>query len=113
MKGLPKKNNWNSFWKDNNNSRFVKKSWSKIRIMKLLDGITEKNMRILDAGSGSGFFSNYFISKKCDLYALDYSEEALKITERNTDGNAKEYLKEDLLDLELGVKYRNHFDIIF
>lgn len=107
------KKKWNNFWKLNKNSRFTQKSWSKIRMMNLLDGIVEKNMNILDAGCGSGFFSYYFISKKCNVYSVDYSDDALKITRKLTNNKSFAYLKEDLLSLEFGRKYAEKFDIIF
>ncbi|PIP24089.1 MAG: hypothetical protein COS25_02545 [Candidatus Nealsonbacteria bacterium CG02_land_8_20_14_3_00_37_10] len=110
---LPKEKTWNHFWKENTNSRFTKKSWSKTRMMKLLNGIVKENMNVLDAGSGSGFFSNYFISKGCNVYALDYSEDALEITKRLTDNRARAYLKENLLDKSFGERYEKKFDIIF
>lgn len=113
MKNLPKEEHWDKFWETNTNSRFTKRSWSKIRIMNLLDKLVKKEMDILDAGSGSGFFSNYFISKGCNVYALDYSEDALEITKRLTDNKAKAYLREDLLDKSFGDRYEKKFDIIF
>ena len=113
MKNLPKEKNWDNFWESNTDSRFTKKSWSKTRMMKLLDKLIKKDMNVLDAGSGSGFFSNYFISKGCNVYSLDYLEDALEITRRLTKNKSREYLKEDLLDPELGSKYSKKFDIIF
>lgn len=113
MQNLPQEKNWNNFWRDNINSRFTRKSWSKIRMMTLLDKIVRKEMDILDAGSGSGFFSNYFISKGCNVYALDYSGDALEITKRLTNNKARAYLKEDLLDKSFGKRYKKKFDIIF
>jgi len=113
MTKLPTEKNWNNFWKKNYVSRFTKESWSKKRMMKLLDDIVRENINILDAGSGSGFFSNYFISKGCNVYSLDYSEDALNITRRLTDNKSAAYLKEDLLDPSFGDKYTKKFDIIF
>lgn len=113
MNNLPQENNWDNFWKFNKNSRFTKKSWSKIRMMKLLDKIVKENIDVLDAGSGSGFFSNYFISKGCNVYSLDYSEDALEITRRLTGNKSRVYIKEDLLDSGFGERYAKKFDIIF
>ena len=110
---LPGEGDWDNYWELNTNSRFTKKSWSKIRMLKLLDEVVMDGMKVLDAGSGSGFFSNYFISKNCEVYSLDYSEDALKITKRLTNGKSKAYLKEDLLDLEFGNRYKNQFGLIF
>lgn len=113
MNNLPKENNWDDFWSANTASRFTKKSWSKSRMICLLNEVVEYNMTVLDAGSGSGFFSNYFISKGCNVYSLDYSDDALTITRRLTKNKSKAYLKENLLDTRLGEKYENKFDIIF
>lgn len=110
---LPQEKNWDNFWKINTDSRFTKKSWSKIRMTKLLDGVVRENMDVLDAGSGSGFFSNYFISRGCDVYSLDYSEDALNITKRLTNNKSTAYLKEDLLDQSFGERYAGKFDLIF
>jgi len=114
MEKQTKKENWNQFWKGNTQSRFTKKSWSKIRIMRLLDGILQSGMNVLDAGCGSGFFSNYFISKGCQVYTLDYSSDALAIANKMTGGGrSKAYLEEDLLDSGFGKKYGHTFDVIF
>lgn len=110
---LPQEKNWDYFWKLNTHSRFTQKSWSKIRMMKLLNKIVKPGMSVLDAGSGSGFFSNYFISKGCKAYSLDYSQDALDITKRLTGNKSEAYLKEDLLDPGFGKRYEGTFDIIF
>lgn len=105
--------NWNHFWSNNKESRFTKKSWSKIRIMKQLDPFLKPGLCVLDAGSGSGFFSNYFLSRDCIVYSLDYSEDALAITRRQTHGCCADYLNENLLDSEFGTRYERQFDLIF
>ncbi len=110
---LPKEKNWDYFWKLNADSRFTKKSWSKIRMTRLLDEIVKEGMTVLDAGSGSGFFSSYFISKNCNVYSLDYSEDALSITRRLTKNKSVGYLKENLLDSGFGDRYAKKFDLIF
>lgn len=38
------------------------------------------NGKILDGGCGSGFFSKFFVDKNCKVFALDYSNESLKLT---------------------------------
>ncbi|MEA3357275.1 MAG: class I SAM-dependent methyltransferase, partial [Patescibacteria group bacterium] len=113
MTNLPTEKNWDSFWETNTDSRFTKLSWSKRRIINILDKLLKPGMNVLDAGSGSGFFSSYFIAKKCKVYPLDYSKDALKITRRLTQGQAQEYIQADLLDPELGKKYSKQFDLIF
>lgn len=105
--------NWNNFWQSNVNSRFTKKSWSKIRIMAQLDFFLKPDFSVLDAGSGSGFFSNYFLSKGCKVYSLDYSEDALSITRRLTSNRCAAYLKENLLDPQFGRRYKERFDLVF
>ena len=42
----------------------------------------------LDAGCGSGFFSAWFIARGCRTYSLDYSEEALEMARKATDGRS-------------------------
>lgn len=108
-----RKENWDYFWQHNAQSRFTQKSWSKIRIMRLLDQELRAGMRVLDAGSGSGFFSQYFISKGCEVYTLDYSQEALDIARRLTQDKSGAYLRENLLEDAFGIKYRETFDLVF
>jgi len=110
---LPDEKNWNEFWQANNSSKFTRKSRSKTRIIRLLEPLVKPEMTVLDAGCGSGFFSNYFIHGGCRVYALDYSEDALKIAKKLTGSKAEAYLNLNLLDSQLGAKYKNKFDIIF
>lgn len=109
----PGKQDWNQFWGRNIDSRFTQKSWSKIRIINLLNPKINPQMSVLDAGSGSGFFSSYFISKGCSVYSLDYSDNALEMTKKITSNRSKEYIKEDLVNPDFGNKYSNRFDLIF
>lgn len=109
---LPKSNNWDSFWSFNTTSGFTKISWSKIRIMHILDKYVKSDMSVLDAGCGSGFFSKYFLNKKCNVFSLDYSNEALEITKKMTNRKAN-YINGDLLDENLCKKYEGNFDLIF
>lgn len=104
---------WDNLWRNRQGKRLNKPSWSKKRMMNILDRYVSKNMTVLDAGCGSGFFSNYFISKGCKVYSLDYSEKALEITRKMTRGKSFEYLKRDLLDESLCFEFKNTFDIIF
>jgi 2-polyprenyl-3-methyl-5-hydroxy-6-metoxy-1,4-benzoquinol methylase len=104
---------WNNFWKDQQSNKLTKPSLSKIRMMRILDKYVVKNMTVLDAGCGSGFFSNYFISKGCKVYSLDYSEKALEITKKITQNKACEYLRRDLQDESLCLEFNNTFDLIF
>jgi 2-polyprenyl-3-methyl-5-hydroxy-6-metoxy-1,4-benzoquinol methylase len=104
---------WNNFWKDKQNKKIAKPSLSKIRMMSILDKYVDKNMTVLDAGCGSGFFSNYFISKGCNVYSVDYSEEALEITKKMTNNKACKYLRRDLLDESMCLEFNSTFDLIF
>jgi SAM-dependent methyltransferase len=69
------KEKWENYWKD----KKVKVSSNKKRVIEILDRYAHKN-KVLDAGCGSGFFSNYFAKKGCKVISLDYSKEALKLT---------------------------------
>lgn len=82
-------------------------------MIRLLDGFLRKDINILDAGCGSGFFTHYFIHRGCNAYALDYSKDALEITQKLTKNKAKGYIKEDLLNSRFGKNYKNKFDLIF
>lgn len=104
---------WNNFWSSNQDRQFANPSWSKRRIMKILDRYVKGEMTVLDAGCGSGFFSNYFILKGCRVYSLDYSEEALTLAKRMTDNKCFKYLKRDLLNDDLSSEFKNKFDLIF
>lgn len=113
MKEITGKENWNNFWSLNRDSRFTRKSYSKERMMRLLGEVLRPGCEVLDAGCGSGFFSNYFIQQECNVTSLDYSDSALEITRRLTDGRSKAYLKADLLDPQFGEQYAGKFDLIF
>ena len=105
---------WNNFWSARQkDDQFKKPSWSKKRIMDILDRYVNKDLTVLDAGCGSGFFSNYFISKGCKVYSLDSSEKALEIARKITQNKSFEYLKRDLLDENLGFEFKSTFDLIF
>lgn len=104
---------WNNFWNNNQDRQFTNPSWSKRRIMKILDRYIFAGMEVLDAGCGSGFFSNYFILKRCKVYSLDYSEDALTLAKRMTNNKSFKYLKRDLLNDDLSSEFKNKFDLIF
>jgi cyclopropane fatty-acyl-phospholipid synthase-like methyltransferase len=113
MKRQPNNENWNGFWKNASHKRSVKKSWSKRRMEKLLDSVVKEGMAVLDAGCGSGYFSNYFISKKCKVFSLDYSTEALSMTKDLTHHMCADYMQSDLLIDKFGQELNGKFDIIF
>ncbi len=104
---------WNKFWDTNRNSQFIRTSWSKRRIISILNRYRGEDVDALDAGCGSGFFSSYFISCGCSTYCLDYSSTALEITREQTQNSAQDYILGDLLDNNLVKKYENRFDLIF
>jgi len=109
---LPNDTNWDSFWSDNIDSSFTKLSWSKKRIIKILDKYIKKDMVVLDAGCGSGFFSKYFLDRGCEVFALDYSQKALDVARKLTKGKAN-YISGDLLNQSFCKKYINKFDLVF
>jgi len=113
MRVQTEKENWDDFWSANTKSRFTQKSWSKIRIMNLLDQVLSPGMAVLDAGCGSGFFSGFFISRDCEVYTLDYSDSALEVAREKTQNKSKAYLKENLLEPDFGNRFAGKFDIIF
>lgn len=113
MRIQTEKENWDRFWKQNTGSRFTKVSWSKVRIMKLLDGFLKPGMSALDAGCGSGFFSDYFLSRGCRVTTLDYSQDALEMAKAKTRGRCENYLQRNLLDPSFGEECAEKFDIIF
>lgn len=104
---------WDNFWHKEKRGRFIHISWSKKRVLNILNRYIKEGMIILDAGCGSGFFSSYFISKNCNTYSLDYSQEAMMITKKQTQNRATEYIYRNLLDKNLDVDYSKRFDIIF
>ena len=76
MNDLNIKKDWEKYWK----GKEVKSTINKKRMMKILNRYAHKN-KVLDAGCGSGFFSKYFIERDCEIISLDYSKEALKLTQ--------------------------------
>ncbi len=108
-----KKENWDKFWKAKGTQRFTRKSWSKIRIMEVLDSVVREGMDVLDAGCGSGFFSAYFLEKGCRVWSLDHSEASLEIARKSTRGNCQAYLKEDLFRNDWTAPFLGKFNLIF
>jgi SAM-dependent methyltransferase len=104
---------WENFWQRNQDSRFIGPSWSKRRIMAILRPYLADSPAVLDAGSGSGFFSSFFISHGCETYSLDYSEEALSMTREETGGRSAAYLLRDLLDKAFAREHARQFDLVF
>ncbi len=113
LKKVDSKHLWDDFWK----TRRVSKSWSKKRVIDILSEYTKPGsgpaIEVLDAGCGSGFFSRYFLSCGCNVYSMDYSEEALSTTKRVTGNKCKMYVKADILDRVKLSGINKRFDIIF
>jgi SAM-dependent methyltransferase len=105
--------NWNEFWQRSVDSRFTKLSWSKQKIMAILRPYLARDILVLDAGSGSGFFSSFFISQGCKTYSLDYSAQAIDMTRKQTYGRSVAYLCQDLMDSAFAVEYAGRFDLVF
>lgn len=102
---------WDGFWQKRKSK--TTDSWSKKRIINVLDKYIKEGQSVLDAGCGSGYFSSYFISKNYKVYSLDFSKEALKLTEKTTRKRCAEYIEGDLLDEQLAGHFANRFDVIF
>jgi len=64
---------WERYWK----GKKAKISSNKKRMMKILDNYS--NGKVLDAGCGTGFFSEYFSRNNLETFSLDYSKRALKM----------------------------------
>ena len=104
-------NLWDDFWKKSNVKDID--SWSKRRAIQIISDYVKSGKTVLDAGCGSGFFSSYFISCGCDVYSLDYSEEALLTTKRVTGHRSRMYMRNDILNGGILSGIRAKFDIIF
>lgn len=113
MNPASKKEHWDSFWGAEASQRYTRISWSKIRIMKILEPFLHEGMEVLDAGCGSGFFSSFFLSKGCRVWSLDYSEVSLEIARKNTEGKCEAYFKADLFDEVWTDSFKGKFDLIF
>jgi ubiquinone/menaquinone biosynthesis C-methylase UbiE len=93
---------WESFWE----RRKTKISWSKKRIIKIID--KHLTGKVLDAGCGSGFFSKYFVDKGCETIAMDNSKKALELTKELDE---RIIVKEgDVFNIPFKDEY---FDVIF
>ncbi len=102
---------WDGFWQ--NAGEGGSASWSKRRICALLARHALPGRAVLDAGSGSGFFSQWFIGQGCITHALDYSPAALEATQKATGGRCAAYYAFDLLSPGAADEHAAQFDIIF
>ncbi len=105
------RNFWEGFWKRRRNADID--SWAKRRMIGIVSNYARNGDSVLDAGCGSGFFSSYFISSGCNVYSLDYSEQALLAAKKNTDNKASSYIKGDILDEGVPSSIGRRFDVIF
>ncbi|MFH1360050.1 MAG: class I SAM-dependent methyltransferase [Candidatus Omnitrophota bacterium] len=106
------KNSWNQFWSSEESKTSENASWSKRRIIKVVEPFAQKGKNALDAGCGSGFFAKYFCDQGMNTTACDYSEQALKMTSEKTDGRAKT-IQCDLTKDELASCLPERFSLIF
>jgi SAM-dependent methyltransferase len=99
----PQAQDWDRFWKKTSTSSPQEISLSKQRILRKLTPYLRPGLCVLDAGCGSGFFSQAFCERGCAVVALDYSKEACAATEERTAGKVTvlcaDFLKNCLLDL--------------
>lgn len=110
--GSSEPQSWNHFWRRQPDAAFDRLSWSKKRILRVLDPFVRKGKRVLDAGSGSGFFSKYFCDQGMHVVSVDFSDRALEMTSRLT-GDRTRILKHDLRSDDLGQALFEKFDLIF
>ena len=103
---------WNRFWSVQKQSSSGQISWSKHRILQILAPYLEPKKRILDAGCGSGFFSEVFCGRGMTVTALDYSDQALALTRERTRGRAL-IIQADMLTDSLADRLKTSFDVIF
>ena len=103
---------WNRFWSGQKKFSSDQVSWSKRRILRILAPYLEPKKRILDAGCGSGFFSEVFCGHGMTVTALDYSEKALVLTRERTCGRAT-IIQADMLTDSLAGRLETTFDVIF
>ncbi|HNX75630.1 MAG TPA: class I SAM-dependent methyltransferase [Candidatus Rifleibacterium sp.] len=103
--------NWNRFWQIDHNPG-QKLSWSKRRIINLLKPYVKSGARVIDAGCGSGFFSNHFNKNLMQVLALDYADSALALCRKNCSTQVR-VEKFDLLHQSLGEHFGQNFNLVF
>ena len=108
----PESKDWNNFWSLKETKKFTQVSWSKKRIIKILSPYINKGKSVLDAGCGSGFFSKFFCDQGLNTVSLDYSEQALEMAKKMTEGRVKT-IKKDLLSAQVSQDIEERFDLIF
>ena len=102
---------WNYYWK-NNSENFTKTSYSKKRIIHIIENHISYGNVIVDAGCGSGFFSNYFSKKTNIVFAIDYSVSALNKCKQLCNENVI-IMNQDLMSDNLANCFDKKIDLIF
>lgn len=108
----PQDTDWDRFWSVEKAPDPAKISWSKRRILQVLERRVEPGKFVLDAGCGSGFFSKYFCDRGMRTTALDFSENALDRAAKVTKGAAK-LVRADMVSDPLAEKLFGKVDLIF
>ncbi len=118
---FPDDHSWDVFWSRRHVAAVERVSFSKQRILRLLEPVMTPGGTALDAGCGSGFFSRVFSRRGMKVIAADYSQEALGLTREATGGEARllqcDFLKDSLartipeeVDLVFSDGLLEHFD---
>ncbi len=108
----PQHTDWNRFWGRPASQQFSRISWSKRRILNVVEPYAIAGKHALDAGCGSGFFSRYFCDRGMATVAADYSQGALDMARTVTDEKCR-LLKADFLNERLEQRLSERFDLIF
>ena len=108
----PRSSDWNRFWKADKINASDRVSWSKRRMIRVLEPFAREGKKVLDAGCGSGFFAKYFCDHQMETVALDYSEDALRIARQKTGGRVRT-VRADLLTKDVVDAVGSRFDVIF
>ncbi|HLF17273.1 MAG TPA: class I SAM-dependent methyltransferase [Candidatus Omnitrophota bacterium] len=109
---LPAAGDWNTFWEQSSLRIPKEASWSKRRILDVMQPYVARGKYALDAGCGSGFFSAYFCDSGMRTTSLDYSSQALALTKEKTRGRSQ-VIQADLLNPDLTNVIQERFDLIF
>src|SRR5262245_58243655 len=107
---LPQAGDWNRFWQSNKPSSGP--SWSKRRILDLIQPYAVRGLSALDCGCGSGFFAKFFCDEGMHTTALDYSPQALAMTQERTQSKAA-IVQADITNPDITGEITSRFDIIF
>lgn len=108
----PTAQEWHRFWQLDQTRRFGEISWSKRRVLEVLCGYIGSGQAALDAGCGSGFFSDYFCRQGMSTVALDYAPSALERARAATGGRAQ-IVQADLLNEDISQRLTQRFELIF